>query len=104
MKLLSIHMDGASVSLAWLARALDTPWVLGIAFCEIASFVLWMRILATVNISRAVPLTAIAYVLILLMGWYGFHEPMLPLQIIGSCLILVGVSLIGTSDSSANQA
>ncbi|MES2984153.1 MAG: EamA family transporter [Pseudomonadota bacterium] len=101
MKLLSEGMGDVPFGLDWLTTALSTPYMAGIVLSEILSFILWIRILSTIDVSRAAPLTAVAYVLILLTGWFAFDEPVLPLQLIGSALILVGVTLIGTATKPA---
>lgn len=97
MKLLAGYMGDTPLGGAWLARALITPWAAVILTCEILSFLLWMRVLAVTDVSRAVPLTAVGYTLILVTGWTFFHEPVLPLEIFGSALILGGVWLLGTA-------
>jgi drug/metabolite transporter (DMT)-like permease len=61
------------------------------------SFILWLKLLADTTISRAAPITAVAYFLILLMSWTVFREPIVPFQIVGSVLILAGVWLIATA-------
>lgn len=78
------------------AEALLSPYILGIGLCEVASFLLWLRVLAVVPVGRAVPISAVAYVLVLLLGWIGFGEPWMPVQIIGSVLILMGVFLLAS--------
>ncbi len=64
---------------------------------EVLSFVLWMNVLSVVPLSKAFPITAVAYISIPLMSWTLFKEPVMPLQIIGSALILGGVWLIGSA-------
>jgi multidrug transporter EmrE-like cation transporter len=61
---------------------------------ELLSFVLWLNVLTHVPLSKAFPITAVAYIAIELMSWTIFKEPVLPLQIIGSALILAGVWFI----------
>ncbi len=97
IKLLAERMKDVPFGWAWLTQAIQTPWIIGIGVCESVSFVLWLTILADTSISKATPITAIAYVLILLMSWTVFHEPVVSLQLIGSAFILAGVWLIGTT-------
>lgn len=99
MKYLAVEMQGEAFSIHWLEKALRSPWIAGIAFCEIISFILWMRILSTTEISRAVPLTAMAYVLILAMSKFVFHETIVPLQMLGIGLILGGVWLVSRKNT-----
>ena len=102
MKSLAAWMGDMPIGVEWFDRAAHTPYFWGIFVLEITNFVLWMRILSTVDLSRALPLSAIAYILILALGWFGFDEPILTLQIVGSALILAGVYLIGTAKVPVN--
>lgn len=99
IKFLAERMHDVNFGPEWLVQALQSPWTAAILVCEIASFVLWLTILADTSISKATPITAIAYLLILGISWGLFHEPVLPLQIVGSVFILGGVWLIGTASS-----
>ncbi len=103
MKFLALDLGDQSFGMAWFEHALKKPYMIGILGFEILSFVLWMRILSVMDVGRAVPLTAIAYIFVLALGWFGFHEPMHAIQIIGSALILIGVFLLGTSDRHQSE-
>ena len=97
IKLLASETKSMDFGPAWLREATQSPWTAGILICEILSFVLWLKLLADTTISRAAPITAVAYFLILLMSWTVFREPIVPFQIVGSVLILAGVWLIATA-------
>ena len=73
-----------------------TPWLWLAIICEGLAFVLWMQILAKHDLSKAFPLSAIGYVLVLGSGWLIFNEEIKLMQIIGSLFIMLGVYLIGT--------
>ncbi|MDW5317109.1 EamA family transporter [Rhizobium sp. PL01] len=81
----------------WIAGALQSPWILAALAVEIICFFLWMRILSELNLSKAFPLSAISYVLVIASGWLVFGEPVVALQVIGSILILAGVWLIAVA-------
>ncbi len=98
MKLLALAIGDVPFGPDWILAALHSPYLLMIVVCEVSSFVMWMNILAKVDVSKAVPLTGTAYVFILLLSWGVFHEFIMPLQFIGSMLILTGVWLIGTAE------
>ena len=53
--------------------------------------------------SKAFPLSAVSYILILCTGWFIFNEAILPLQLLGGTLILAGVWLIGTADYKVKE-
>jgi len=75
-------------------QATHSPWAVVVLLSELLSFVLWLHVLTNVPLSKAFPITAVAYIAIELMSWTLFKEPVMPLQIIGSALILAGVWFI----------
>lgn len=97
MKMLAAYLGDTPISILWLEKAVLTPWAIIILICEIFVFVFWLRILSVINVSRAVPLTGLIYIFILLTGWIFFDEPVLKLEIIGSALILGGIWLLGAT-------
>jgi drug/metabolite transporter (DMT)-like permease len=99
-------IDGKGAMLSWLGSALHNPWVLAAIAVEIICFFLWMKILAELDLSRAFPLSAVSYVLVIASGWLIFGEPVVALQVIGSTLILAGVWLIavGKDDRETREA
>lgn len=98
IKLLAIHMGNDVAGFAWLYKFAQSPLALAILLLEILTFLIWMKILADVPVSKAVPLTAVSYFSILLLSWFVFDEKILSLQVIGSILILTGVWLIATAE------
>ena len=101
IKMLALQMKDMPFGWDWLLQATQTWWIAGILLCEILSFVLWISILASTSISKATPITAIAYIMILAVSWTIFKEPVKPMQVVGSMLILAGVWLIGTAEPKA---
>lgn len=99
IKLLAKDMENIPFGGAWLMEAVFHPWFYGILLCEMTNFALWLHILSNTAISRATPITALAYILVLSTSWFVFLEPILPMQIFGSLLILAGVWMIGTAQT-----
>lgn len=89
MKLLAERFDALPFT-----QAILSPFALAILICELTSFLLWLRVLAVLPVGRAVPISAVAYLLVLLVGWLGFREPFMPIQLLGSFFILAGVGLL----------
>lgn len=87
-------MAGLPLNLAWFARAASEPWARGLVVLEIASFAAWMYVLSEAELSAAFPLTAISYVLVIGLGWVGFHEAISLPQVLGAGAILAGVWLL----------
>ena len=90
-KMLAAEMRDIPFSWSWLVQATHSPWAVVVLMSELLSFVLWLNVLTNVPLSKAFPITAVAYIAIELMSWMLFKEPVMPLQIIGSALILAGV-------------
>jgi multidrug transporter EmrE-like cation transporter len=84
-------------------QATHSPWAVVVLMSEVLSFVLWLNVLTHVPLSKAFPITAVAYIAIELMSWTLFQEPVMPLQLIGSALILAGVWLTGSAAPPRNN-
>ena len=98
-KMLAAEMRHTPFSWSWLVQATHSPWAVLVLLSELLSFVLWLNVLTHVPLSKAFPITAVAYIAIELMSWRIFKEPVMPLQIIGSVLILAGVWFINIASA-----
>jgi multidrug transporter EmrE-like cation transporter len=87
-------LRGLPFGAAWLARAAAEPWARGLVALEIISFAAWMYVLSKAELSAAFPLTAISYLLVIGLGWFGFHEAVTLPQVLGAGAILAGVWLL----------
>ncbi|RCS21653.1 transporter [Phyllobacterium salinisoli] len=93
----------AATGWTWVVQAATSPWMLAAFAVEIACFFIWIKVLADFDLSRAFPLSAISYVLIVGVSWLWFREPASVLQLVGSGLILGGVWMIGTADAMPRE-
>jgi drug/metabolite transporter (DMT)-like permease len=101
---IKLAADGASGhGTSWFSGSLASPWFLAAVAVEIACFLIWMQVLSELDLSKAFPLSALSYVLVLLSSWIYFHEQITALQLIGSALILGGVWLIGTASGHGSS-
>ena len=96
-KMLAAEMQHMPFSWSWLVQATHSPWAVVVLMTEALSFVLWLNVLTHVPLSKAFPITAVAYIAIELMSWTLFKETVMPLQLIGSVLILAGVWFISSA-------
>jgi drug/metabolite transporter (DMT)-like permease len=87
----------------WLFQTMSSPWMLASIAVEIVTFFIWMRVLSELDLSKAFPLSAISYVLVLASSWLYFGEEINMLQLLGSGLILCGVWCIGTATTGDPQ-
>lgn len=84
---------GVPLGAAWFIRAAAEPWARGLVVLEIVSFAAWMYVLSRAELSATFPLTAVSYLLVIALGWFGFHEAATWPQIVGAAAILAGVWL-----------
>ena len=80
-----------------IINALKTKEIaLGI-FLYIIEYVLWIAFLASVEISKAFPLSSIQIVLILLASKFILKERITQRRWIGGLLIMIGIYLVGAA-------
>jgi multidrug transporter EmrE-like cation transporter len=103
-KMLAAEMRHTPFSWSWLVQATQSPWAVAVLLSELLSFVLWLNVLTNVPLSKAFPITSVAYIAIELMSWTLFKEPIMPLQIIGSALILAGVWFISVASKEIDSS
>lgn len=85
---------GGATDVSALFAAVLGPTVLAGLACYGASAVLWLGVLAQMDLSVAYPMGAVSYVIVLLVASaMGEHVP--PLRWLGVASIVVGIALIG---------
>ena len=100
IKLTSERLSGSGW--IWLENALTSRWMIAVLGVEIALFFVWMRVLTKLDLSKAYPLSAFSYILVLATGWLVFGESISRLQLVGSGLILAGVWVVSTAGDATN--
>lgn len=58
---------------------------------------LWMVILSRTALSLAYPMTSLSYIILTFLSWQLFNEPLTPLKLIGTIIIMIGVIVISRS-------
>ena len=97
MRVIAQQSTSLPFGLEWIKLVITNPLFIAAILCEIGSFLVWIKILSTENLSVAFPISSISYISILLAGSLIFHEKISLVQIIGSALIIAGCWLIGTA-------
>jgi uncharacterized membrane protein len=104
IKFAATEMGRMGFGMGWIIHAASVPWMWASLLSELTSFMVWMEILSRQNISKAAPFSAICYLLILPVSWSIFKEQIMPLQVMGTLLILAGIYLISTvSDTNPSM-
>ncbi len=79
------------------ASAISNPWIWAGIVLEVVYSLLWLAVLSWSEISWAVPMNALEYVLAAAAAYVLLGEPISPLRLAGIALICVGVALLSGS-------
>lgn len=90
------HVSG-QFGIAWIVELVSSPWFILAIIAEIVCFVLWLRVLAQTDLSKAFPLSAVSYVFVLASAWLLYSERVSALQLGGSALIIAGAWCVSTA-------
>lgn len=96
-------LAGLDFGLPMLVRALTLPGVWLAALGYAGTFFVWMAILRDTPLSRAFPITGLAYVAVPLLAWLAFGERIDPVRAGGITLIVAGVVLLGGGHDGAQS-
>ena len=78
-------------------QALTTPkLILGVAMLTVFFF-LWLAVLSWEDLSVALPMQALNYILVAFLSQYFLHEVVTPLRWAGTVLVVIGVIMITRS-------
>ena len=81
-----------------------TEWKIVVGTAMLALFFfLWLAVLSWEDLSVALPMQAINYVLVAILAKYLLHEQISPLRWAGIALVCIGVVMI-TKSSTANKS
>jgi len=69
-------------------------WVLGGLFIYFSSALLWLFVLAKVDVSLAYPFVSVGFIFTMILGYLIFGEPLSLTKLIGTALIVTGVVFI----------
>jgi uncharacterized membrane protein len=85
----SSHLGGMA------ARVLANPWViLGVVF-QAAFFVMYLTLLSRADVSQVLPMTAVDYIVVVLLAQMLLGEIVTPIRWMGAGLITIGVLMVG---------
>ena len=78
-------------------QALTTPkLIIGTIMLSIF-FILWLAVLSWEDLSVALPMQALNYVLVAFLSQYFLHEVVTPMRWVGTIMVCIGVMLITRS-------
>ena len=79
---------------AFFSGAVLNPWVIGGILLELANYFLWLAVLSWSDVSWALPLNALEYILVALAAAAFLGERVGPVRWAGIVLIAAGVVLL----------
>ncbi|MHA2611473.1 MAG: hypothetical protein V2G33_03710 [bacterium JZ-2024 1] len=86
-----------STEKAFYWNAVHNPFVLLGGFLYLLSAILWMRVLSLIPLSIAYPSIGGTYVVVVLLSYGIFHEPLTVGKLAGVSFILTGITLLSQS-------
>jgi multidrug transporter EmrE-like cation transporter len=91
-------MQGPFEGAAPVAVAFATnPFVVGGLALYALGAVVWLAVLAKVDVSAAYPFVGLGFILTMAMGYWFFGEPLSTNRVLGTLLIVSGVVLVARS-------
>lgn len=90
----SISLPAGGNIITVLFTVLFNPVILLGFVCFGTGAVVWLFALAKLDLSYAVPLSGLTYILILVAGTLLFKEPLTAAKIVGTALVAVGIGIM----------
>lgn len=89
--------QGAGNSFGLVLSALAEPFVLGGLACYGFGALLWLFVLAKLDVSMAYPFVGLGFILTMILGVMVLNEQVGTLRILGTVLVVAGVVLVAKS-------
>lgn len=75
----------------FLFRLLINPWVVSALLAALLASVTWMAAMTKLQLNHAYPFMSLAFVLVVVMSGWFFHEPITAPQLVGVALVILGL-------------
>lgn len=80
-----------NLQLVYLGKALLDPYIISSFAAAFLASLTWIAALTKFDISYAYPFMSLSFLMVLVLGYFFFNEPITLFKIIGIVLILIGV-------------
>jgi drug/metabolite transporter (DMT)-like permease len=80
-----------------LLQVLLSPAVIGGMALYALGAIVWLYVLARVDVSYAYPFVGLGFILTMVFGWALYAEVISGARIVGTCLVAIGIFLIARS-------
>lgn len=91
LAVLNVAEVEADISITFFVNALRNLWLWIGAFCFISGVFFWTKSLTYIDLSLAYPTSSVSYIVIIIISYFLFDEPINAGRIFGICLIIMGV-------------
>jgi drug/metabolite transporter (DMT)-like permease len=95
LKYAMIKHGSISFTIQGIFSLITEPRLLFALSLYAAALLAWLHVLSKVPLSTAYPILAVTYAIVPLLSVFFFGEKIQQSQIIGICLVLVGVAMVG---------
>lgn len=75
-------------------QLLYNPWVVGGLTLYVLGALVWLLVLARVELSFAYPFVGIGFIVTMVFGWWFLGDVLSTLRVVGTLLIVVGIVLV----------
>lgn len=93
-----VEMGGIDIKLkniiSSLVQVFTNGWVMIGVLCFVTSMILWLKVISTMELSRAYPSVSLSYVIVFIFSLLLFKEGASASKIMGLISIMVGVFLL----------
>ncbi len=85
------------INLAWpqimatISHIFTNVWIIGGITCFVSSMILWIKVISTMELSKAYPTVSISYILVFLLAVLLFNETVSSAKILGLIMVSAGV-------------
>ena len=84
---------GSGDKLFFLLRLVMNPWVASGLFAAFLASLTWMAAMTKLPLSHAYPFMSLAFVLVMFLSAFTFHEPLTWAKVIGMSCIVAGIAI-----------
>lgn len=86
-----------------LPAFIGSAWFLSSIACDAANLLIWLTILARLDLSVAVPLSSGTYLAVVVAAWAYLNEPVSLNELLGIALICGGILMISAPEKGATE-
>ena len=91
-------LPAQTVDKLWfLLSLLSNPWVISVMVAAGLAFLCWLTALTHFELSYAYPFMSLVFPMVLGFSWLFFHEDIMISKVVGTVLIVAGISIISRS-------